>query len=43
MNYNPNVLHIVYASDDKFVEILGVSLVFLYENNKDMWDDNRPA
>ena len=29
-------LHIVYASDDRFAEILGVSLVSLYENNKDM-------
>ncbi len=29
-------LHIVYASDDKFAEILGVSLVSLYENNTDM-------
>ncbi|MCD8219668.1 MAG: glycosyltransferase family 8 protein [Ruminococcus sp.] len=29
-------LHVVYASDDKFAEILGVSLTSLYENNKDM-------
>lgn len=36
MNYDPNVAHIVYASDDKFAEILGVSLVSLYENSKDM-------
>ena len=36
MNYDPNTAHIVYASDDKFVEILGVSLVSLYENSKDM-------
>lgn len=28
--------HIVYASDDKFAEILGVSLVSLYENSKDL-------
>lgn len=27
-------LYIVYASDDRFAEILGVSLVSLYENNK---------
>lgn len=38
MNYNPKVLYVVYASDDKFAEILGVSLVSLYENNKDMDD-----
>mgnify|MGYP005753225941 CR=1 FL=1 len=36
MNFNPNVAHIVYASDDKFAEILGVSLVSLYENSRDM-------
>lgn len=35
---NPNIAHIVYASDDKFAEILGVSLVSLYENSKDMDD-----
>ncbi|MCD8380911.1 MAG: glycosyltransferase family 8 protein [Lachnospiraceae bacterium] len=29
-------IHVVYASDDKFSEILGVSLTSLYENNKDM-------
>lgn len=29
-------LHVVYASDDKFAEILGVSLTSLYENNKEM-------
>lgn len=38
MNFNPNVAHIVYASDDRFAEILGVSLVSLYENSKDMND-----
>lgn len=38
MNYNPNIAHIVYASDNKFAEILGVSLVSLYENSKDMDD-----
>ena len=36
--YNPSVPHIVYAADDKFAEILGVSLVSLYENNRDMDD-----
>lgn len=29
-------LHVVYAADDKFAEILGVSLTSLYENNKAM-------
>ena len=38
MNINPNVAHVVYASDDKFAEILGVSLVSLYENSTDMDD-----
>lgn len=38
MNFDPNVAHIVYASDDKFAEILGVSLVSLYESSKDMGD-----
>lgn len=38
IKYNPSVAHIVYASDDKFAEILGVSLVSLYENSKDMDD-----
>lgn len=33
---NSRELHVVYASDDKFAEILGVSLVSLYENNADM-------
>ena len=35
---NPNVAHIVYASDERFSEILGVSLTSLYENTKDMND-----
>lgn len=38
MNYNPSAAHIVYASDDLFSEILGVSLVSLYENSRDMDD-----
>ncbi|ROZ26559.1 glycosyltransferase family 8 protein [Enterococcus faecium] len=38
MNFNPNIAHIVYASDDRFAEILGVSLVSLYENSRDMGD-----
>ncbi|MBO4901311.1 MAG: glycosyltransferase family 8 protein [Lachnospiraceae bacterium] len=33
---NPGVAHIVYAADDRFAEILGVSLISLYENSKDM-------
>jgi lipopolysaccharide biosynthesis glycosyltransferase len=36
--YDPTIAHVVYASDDKFAEILGVSLVSLYENSKDMDD-----
>ena len=28
--------HVVYASDNLYVEILGVSLVSLYENSKDI-------
>lgn len=35
---NPNIAHVVYASDDRFAEILGVSLVSLYENSQDMDD-----
>lgn len=33
-----DIAHIVYASDDRFAEILGVSLVSLYENSRDMRD-----
>lgn len=33
-----NIPHIVYATDDNFAEILGVSLVSLYENSKDVDD-----
>lgn len=36
MKADKNVAHIVYASDDNFSEILGVSLVSLFENSKDM-------
>ena len=36
MSFNKDEAHIVYASDDTFAEILGVSLVSLYENSKDM-------
>lgn len=38
MNFDSNVVHIVYASYDKFAEILGVSLSSLYENSNDMDD-----
>ena len=38
MNFNNNIAHIVYASDNRFADILGVSLVSLYENSKDMKD-----
>lgn len=31
-------VHIVYASDDNFAEILGISLVSLFENSKDVDD-----
>ena len=34
--YYPAIAHIVYASDDGFAEILGVSLVSLFENSRDM-------
>lgn len=34
--YNPNKAHIIYASDDKFAEILGVSMVSLFENSRDI-------
>lgn len=29
-------MHIVYASDDNFAEIMGISIVSLFENNKDI-------
>ena len=39
IKHNPSVASIVYAADDKFAEILGVSLVSLYESSKDMKSD----
>ena len=36
--FNSNIAHIVYASDDLFAEILGTSMVSLYENSRDMQD-----
>lgn len=38
--FDPSIFHIVYASDERFAEILGVSLVSLFENNKDMDEIN---
>lgn len=38
MNFNPAVAHIVYASDDRFVEILGVSMISLFENSRNLED-----
>lgn len=38
MDFNENIAHIVYASDDRFAEIMGVSVVSLFENSKDMND-----
>lgn len=39
-DFNSDIAHIVYASDNKFAEILGVSLVSLFENSKDMEEIN---
>ena len=36
LDYDRNIAHVVYASDDKFSEILGVSIVSLLYNSKDM-------
>lgn len=36
VDFDKNVAHIVYAADEKFAEILGVSLVSLYENSRDL-------
>jgi lipopolysaccharide biosynthesis glycosyltransferase len=36
MKYNSAIAHVVYALDDKFAELLEVSLVSLYENSRDM-------
>ena len=38
MNIDKDIAHIVYATDDKFAEVLGVSLVSLYHNSRDMKD-----
>lgn len=36
--YNPSEAHIVYAANDGFAEILGVSMLSLFENSKDMYN-----
>jgi len=36
MSFDKDIAHIVYASDNKFAEVLGVSMVSLFENSKDM-------
>ncbi|MBP1564501.1 MAG: glycosyltransferase family 8 protein [Oscillospiraceae bacterium] len=33
-----STMHVVYASDDKFSEIMGISILSLLENNKDIED-----
>lgn len=38
--FDSNELHVVYASDDMFSEILGVSMVSLLHNNKEFEDIN---
>lgn len=38
MAFNKTAAHIVYASDDNFAEIMGVSMVSLFENSRDMLD-----
>lgn len=38
--FDSNKLHVVYASDDNFAEILGVSLISLLDNNKEMDEIN---
>ena len=40
MNHDSYTCNIVYSADDKFAEILGVSLLSLYENSKNMEDIN---
>lgn len=38
MKTDKDIAHVVYATDDKFAEVLGVSLVSLYHNSQDMND-----
>ena len=38
MGFDKDVAHIVYASDDRFAEIMGVSIVSLLYNSQDMKD-----
>lgn len=35
-SFSRDIAHIVYASDDIFSEIMGISMLSLYENSKDM-------
>lgn len=35
-SFSKKAAHIVYASDDGFAEILGISMISLFENSKDM-------
>lgn len=35
-HFNSNEASVVYASDDRFAEILGISIVSIFENNRDM-------
>lgn len=36
MVFQENTAHIVYASDDHFAEILGISMISLFDNSKEM-------
>lgn len=36
LDYSNNKAHIVYASDDGFAEILGISMISLFDNSSDM-------
>lgn len=38
MGYDISTAHVVYGSDNRFAEILGVSIVSLYEKSRDMKD-----
>lgn len=40
MNYKPNIINVVYCCSDLFSEVCAVSIVSLFENNKDMEDIN---
>ena len=38
MHFDPEIARVLYASDDTFAQVLGVSLVSLYRSNTDMKD-----